>query len=375
MATFANGESGLSVRTKINNVLQHADGTAGGLVINDAGGDVDFRVESDTNANAIFMDGATGNVGIGTGTPVWSLDVLSSGTSGARVRTAEYGQFTLTDGTRSVYLQNYAGIGALGTSTNNALMFAVNGTERARIDTSGRLLIGTTSASGANLLQVNSDASINGIRVGRGNNAISTNTAIGITALNANTTGTNNTAIGVNALIANTTGADNTATGINALASSNAQNNSAYGVGALQSNTSGNNNVAMGQSALMTNTTGANNTVIGQGAGSALTTGDSNTIIGRIAGTAGLANTVIIGAGASERLRISDAGNMGIGTISPNAASIIDAQSTTKGVRFPNMTTTEKNAIANVAGNVIFDTTLGKLCVNTGSGWQTITSA
>jgi hypothetical protein len=38
------------------------------------------------------------------------------------------------------------------------------------------------------------------------------------------------------------------------------------------------------------------------------------------------------------------------------------------------MTTTQKAAIANVAGNVVFDTTLGKLCVNTGSAWQTITS-
>jgi hypothetical protein len=38
------------------------------------------------------------------------------------------------------------------------------------------------------------------------------------------------------------------------------------------------------------------------------------------------------------------------------------------------MTTTQKNAISNVAGNVVFDTTLGKLCVNSGSGWQTITS-
>jgi hypothetical protein len=77
----------------------------------------------------------------------------------------------------------------------------------------------------------------------------------------------------------------------------------------------------------------------------------------------------------SEAMRITGTGNVGIGTSSPNAASIVDAQSTTKGVRFPNMTTTQKNAIANVAGNVVFDTTLGKLCVNTGSGWETITSS
>ena len=35
-------------------------------VINDDGADIDFRVESDTNANALFVDGATGYVGIGT---------------------------------------------------------------------------------------------------------------------------------------------------------------------------------------------------------------------------------------------------------------------------------------------------------------------
>lgn len=75
-----------------------------------------------------------------------------------------------------------------------------------------------------------------------------------------------------------------------------------------------------------------------------------------------------------RRMQVTSAGSVAIGSGAPSASSILDVQSTTLGVRFPNMTTAEKNAIANVAGNVVFDTTLGKLCVNSGSGWQTITS-
>lgn len=72
-------------------------------------------------------------------------------------------------------------------------------------------------------------------------------------------------------------------------------------------------------------------------------------------------------------LTMSD-GNVGIGTSSPGTGTILDVQSTTAGVRFPNMTTTQKNAITPAAGTVVFDTTLAKLCLYTGSGWQTITS-
>ena len=77
---------------------------------------------------------------------------------------------------------------------------------------------------------------------------------------------------------------------------------------------------------------------------------------------------------SAERMRIDTSGNVGIGTTSVGAGTIVDVQSTTKGIRFPNMTTTQKTAITPAAGTVVFDTTLAKLCVYSGSAWQTITS-
>jgi hypothetical protein len=77
----------------------------------------------------------------------------------------------------------------------------------------------------------------------------------------------------------------------------------------------------------------------------------------------------------SDAMVIDQSSNVGIGTASPNASAILDVQSTTKGVRMPNMTTTQKNAIASpAAGLMVFDTTLAKLCVYSGAAWQTITS-
>ena len=42
------------------------------VTINEDGDDVDFRVESDTHTNALFVDGGTGNVGIGVNPKVWN---------------------------------------------------------------------------------------------------------------------------------------------------------------------------------------------------------------------------------------------------------------------------------------------------------------
>jgi trimeric autotransporter adhesin len=43
--------------------------TSGQVVFNDAGADVDFRVEGDTNANLLFVDASADAIGIGTSTP------------------------------------------------------------------------------------------------------------------------------------------------------------------------------------------------------------------------------------------------------------------------------------------------------------------
>jgi hypothetical protein len=76
----------------------------------------------------------------------------------------------------------------------------------------------------------------------------------------------------------------------------------------------------------------------------------------------------------TQAMTLDASGNLGIGTTA-NPSAILDAQSTTKGVRMPNMTTTQKNAISSpAAGLMVFDTTLAKLCVYTGAAWQTITS-
>ena len=78
----------------------------------------------------------------------------------------------------------------------------------------------------------------------------------------------------------------------------------------------------------------------------------------------------------TQRAVFTSAGLMGSGTGTPASCAIVDVTSTTLGFKFPVMTTTQKNAIGTpVAGLVIFDSTLAKLCVYTGAAWERITSA
>jgi len=51
----------------------------GAVVVNESGGNNDFRVEGDTDANLIFADASTDRVGIGTSSPAKKLTVSGSG--------------------------------------------------------------------------------------------------------------------------------------------------------------------------------------------------------------------------------------------------------------------------------------------------------
>ena len=210
-----------AVGTGLN--VRRTDGAIG-LIIgyeNAIGGSYIQAQHTNGSATAypLYLQPNGGNVGIGTTSVGNTLHVYS--TAATDVAQIQSSQNFSTLKFVSALNTNSVTIGSDGAGnaqienkdTSKAIVFTTGGGEAAQIDSSKRLLVGTTSHSGANLLQVNSDALINGITVGRGLASISTNTAVGSGALSDNTTGSNNTANGFQALYFNTTGSSNTAIG------------------------------------------------------------------------------------------------------------------------------------------------------------------
>jgi len=78
--------------------------------------------------------------------------------------------------------------------------------------------------------------------------------------------------------------------------------------------------------------------------------------------------------GGAAQLTLATNGNVSVGGSAPSASALLDIGSTTKGFLPPRMTTAQKNAIGTpVAGLIVYDSTLNKLCVYT-TAWETITS-
>lgn len=113
----------------------------GAFVFNESGADKDARFEGDTDANLLFLDASTDRVGIGTSTPAAKLDVDGA----AIVRgfltptdAIKLGANTSAPSTTDAFIYRPA---------DNTLAFGTASSERMRLDASGRLLVGTSSAN------------------------------------------------------------------------------------------------------------------------------------------------------------------------------------------------------------------------------------
>ena len=85
-------------------------------------------------------------------------------------------------------------------------------------------------------------------------------------------------------------------------------------------------------------------------------------------------NELAFSTASTERMRIDGDGNVGIGTTTPNSAAKLDVSSTTGGILFPRLTSTERDLLSPTAGLVIYNTTASRLQVYSGGQWVNLHS-
>jgi hypothetical protein len=221
-----------------SNAVQRVNFGTSEVVFNDGGENYDFRIEGDTNANLFFVDASTDRVGLGTSSPNELLEVtgnihmsgaadrtifnrannaLSLGTNNtARLHITNAGSVgigttspgyaldvaaagSISAAFTSTSSENYIALTDSGTtlghvrvgSLSGALAFRAGNAERARIDSSGSLLINTSSDFGGGKTQV-------------ANGSLNIGTYIGATsgAFEIIFTKSRSSAIGTNTLVA-----------------------------------------------------------------------------------------------------------------------------------------------------------------------------
>jgi len=124
----------LQIRTIVGGTLRNRlDLASDETVFNEDSVDLDFRVESNSLTHALFVEGSSSHVGIGSTPTTYPLEVFD--TNGNAI--------AYKDTTNSVtnLLGAYNSVGLSGTITNHPYAFYANNAERMRVETSGDVTI------------------------------------------------------------------------------------------------------------------------------------------------------------------------------------------------------------------------------------------
>jgi hypothetical protein len=148
----------------------------------------DLEVYNGKNGLISKFVGSTGNVGIGTTSPSSKLSVGGNPpAAGAIAAVASVGGIALAlsdNSTSSLYIRTTAGGALIGTDAGGNLRFATGGNtdsqERARIDSSGNLLVGTTSGTYKVTIQESGSGGISLITASSGATMIRFQTSSGL---------------------------------------------------------------------------------------------------------------------------------------------------------------------------------------------------
>jgi len=143
-ASNGSEDSQLTVQTVVAGTLTNRlEFNEGEAVFNDDSKDLDFRVESDNDANAFFVWGEYGHTGLGTTTPSKKLVVSNGGAQGIELSPAESGVSRIFSYNRSSNAYTPLTIQSeyltFGTGTSNA--------ERVRINAEGIAFNGDSAAA------------------------------------------------------------------------------------------------------------------------------------------------------------------------------------------------------------------------------------